>query len=128
MTARDIDDQNPEDPLVSAGDMDSGDMDERIKAADRECYAAHLASAQEHGDLGGDNYELSFGEDCDGAIYSFASDNSGVTVRRTEPGYVFDGAGNLQIVCDMKVQRIWIPNSLFGAMRRAMEAAQEWSA
>lgn len=87
-------------------------------AADRESFAAHVRDAQANGDLegvmGGDRHpEITFAFDEDEALYSFVGDRSGLTIRCTE-------AGNHQ-----EVRLLWIPSTLFGALRRALAASQE---
>lgn len=87
---------------------------EESQSADRESYAAHVLHAQRQGDVEKPGCEIAFGMDADGALYSFASDGSGMTVRVSEPG-------------SAEVKSIWVPSDLFGALRRSLVASQEKS-
>ena len=84
--------------------------------AERVAFAAHVVSAQRDQDLGegtgGRRAEIVFGTDEDGTLYSFSADHVGVTIRYSEHGSV-------------EVKSIWIPDVLFGPLRRAMVASQE---
>lgn len=85
--------------------------------AERAAFAAHVLSAQGNGDLGEGpgqrRAEIVFGTDEDGTLYSFAADHVGITIRYSE-----HGSG--------EVKSIWVPDVLFGPLRRAMVASQEF--
>lgn len=85
--------------------------------AERVAFATHVLSAQRDGDLGEGpgqrRAEIVFGIDEDGALYSFVADHVGVTIRVSERGSVEVSS------------IIWIPDVLFGPLRRAMVASQE---
>ena len=73
--------------------------------AERAAFAAHVLSAQRDGDLGEGP-----GQRC--ADYSFSADHVGITIRVSERG-------------SGEVKSIWVPDVLFGLLRRAMVASQE---
>lgn len=81
--------------------------------AERADFAGHIASAQrelETGCYDGRRTEILFARSADGVLYSFAVDRAGVTIR-------LSGI--------REVNSLWVPDVLFGPLRRAMVASQE---